>query len=303
MKLYYIYNINMVYLFVITSSILLALKGIFAKLAMQYGVSVDSIIFYRSVISLPILWIIALCVLGKSLFLVPKKDIFLLCISGVFGYYLGSKFDFSAIQIIGANISRLILFTFPIFVILINAVMNKKIPSFSLFVILFIVQIGLILTIYQHDMLLLGDDYIAGIMFSICAALTFSIYVIMTQKYAKILHSLIIVTYALTASTIAIIVDVLSIDYHIDNLIMPWQAFGWIMCIVIFSTIIPFLCFAESIKKIGANQSAIISALSPFATVIFAYVLINETMTMQQILGGCIIVAAISYLPRLKKNT
>ena len=45
---------------------------------------------------------------------------------GLFGYYLSSLFDFIGLQYISAGLERLILFLYPTFTVLINAVVFKE---------------------------------------------------------------------------------------------------------------------------------------------------------------------------------
>jgi drug/metabolite transporter (DMT)-like permease len=48
---------------------------------------------------------------------------------GLFGYYLASLFDFYGLQYISAGLERLILFTYPTLVLLIQAVAQRERPT------------------------------------------------------------------------------------------------------------------------------------------------------------------------------
>ena len=57
----------------------------------------------------------------------------------------------------------------------------------------------------------------------------------------------------------------------------------------VFSTALPLTLFAEAVKKIGANNSAIISTVSPVFTLVVAFIVLNENVALlKQILCAAI---------------
>ena len=134
--------------FVVFASFLLSMKGIFAKLAFAAGASVDASLLYRFGISVPLVWFFLayknkLYHLKKS----TKKDFILILILSFLGYYIGSKTDYTAVQLIGAGLSRMILFTYPVFVIILNSFIKRKIPNLTTIGTMLFCQLGVLLVL------------------------------------------------------------------------------------------------------------------------------------------------------------
>ena len=95
----------------IIASVLLSLKGIFAKLIYATGASVDATLFYRFAFSVPLV-LLFLFYKKKAGWLkqLDFKEWKFIALLSFLGYYLGSKTDYIALSLISAGISRLILF-------------------------------------------------------------------------------------------------------------------------------------------------------------------------------------------------
>jgi drug/metabolite transporter (DMT)-like permease len=70
----------------------------------------------------------------------------------------------------------------------------------------------------------------------------------------------------------------------------------------IFSTVLPTFMTAEALKRIGANQVAILGALGPVTTIFFGFVGLDEQMTWLQLLGTALVLAGV-VLVTLKPKT
>jgi drug/metabolite transporter (DMT)-like permease len=59
------------------------------------------------------------------------------------------------------------------------------------------------------------------------------------------------------------------------------------------STVMPIWSMAEGIKRIGANQVAMISAIGPVLTIFFGWLILNEAMTVAQLTGAGLVLAGV----------
>lgn len=293
----------MLYFFIILSAVMLSLKGVFAKLALNEGMSVDVILFYRYALAFPLAWLVAKIMLrSKPLLSMTRKELIIFGISSIISYYLGNKADFTAVDLLGASVSRLILYTYPAFVVLINAIMARKLPTKQQLLILGLVQIGLFFTVYQFGLDVSITSW-QGLIIGLGASLAFASYILTVQTYGQRIPSISIIAYAVTVGGLAsaldlIITSPLAFNQIIHEFYVAPKALAWIGCMAVFSTFVPLLIFAEAIKRIGGNESAIVSAVGPFITIIFAYFLLGETMELSQIAGGILIIYAIFLLSK-----
>ncbi len=58
----------------------------------------------------------------------------------------------------------------------------------------------------------------------------------------------------------------------------------------IFCTFMPLLLIAEGIKRIGASRFALLNTSGPVITLFLCYIILQETMTYQQIIGSMVII-------------
>ncbi|WP_346727589.1 DMT family transporter [Zestomonas insulae] len=116
-------------LFAVLAAAGFSLKAIFVKLAYAAGpVDAITLLALRMGIALPLfLWLIWLSADRNSPLTFPQGMRVLLL--GLLGYYLSSLFDFYGLENISAGLERLILFTYPTMVLLLQAVVVRERPS------------------------------------------------------------------------------------------------------------------------------------------------------------------------------
>ena len=116
------------FLIAFTGAILFSTKAVIVKKAFA-DVNADALtlLTLRMLFSLPFYLIAAFIISrGKSNKRMTAKEWLAIIILGISGYYLSSLLDFIGLQYISAGLERLILFLFPSFVVLINAIVLKE---------------------------------------------------------------------------------------------------------------------------------------------------------------------------------
>ena len=77
------------------------------------------------------------------------------------------------------------------------------------------------------------------------------------------------------------------------NLLTP-QHFPKVLIVAIVGNLLPYLLFSWSIKQVSAQRAVIIATLEPFIAALLAWMWFGQTLTLLQILGGLIIIIAIT---------
>src|SRR5882724_4181278 len=163
---------------------LFATKAIIVKLAYAEGVDAETLLAVRMILSLPVYLVIGMHALMPSrrgpFDHVNGRLILRAATIGALGYWLSSYLDFKGLELISAQFERLILFTYPFFVMLFGAVFFRqpiKLKSLAAFTISY----GGLLLLFLRDFSLLGDDAALGAGFVMAAGITFALY----QLFAK----------------------------------------------------------------------------------------------------------------------
>ena len=111
-----------------------ATKGIVIKLALAEGVDTITTLTWRMIVAVPIFVLVGLWGYRRKMATRPAGappllDARVLAQTlgvGVLGYYVSSYLDFQALEYISAQFDRLILLTYPFFVVLFGAIFFKR---------------------------------------------------------------------------------------------------------------------------------------------------------------------------------
>ena len=119
------------YVLAATGAFLFATKSIIIKLAYAEGVDAETLLALRMAMSLPFYLVIGLWgVWSERAAPAPavprRKAIIQAAFIGLLGYWFSSYADFKGLEYISAQFERLILFTYPLFVVLIGAAFFKQ---------------------------------------------------------------------------------------------------------------------------------------------------------------------------------
>ena len=72
------------------------------------------------------------------------------------------------------------------------------------------------------------------------------------------------------------------------------------------STILPVFIVAEALRRVGANQVALIGAVGPVTTLLLGTFGLGETMTRMELLGAALILGGVMIVtvkPEAKRQT
>lgn len=293
-------------LFAALSAILLSIKGIFYKILYSWGLAVDEILVLRFAFAVPLFWL-GLTVFQNKISKNKSRMNFkvgVLClVAGFFGYYLAPWFDLKSLTTIPANIQRILIFVYPAFVLLLNAVIKQKKPTRDEVISLVLTQLGLCLLIYRKGDSFIGlHDWMWGIIFGLLSALTFSFYILINQKTSRELDSVKFTTWAVSFAFVFCVAHELFFGRPSTLLQYPPKVYGLIGVVAFFCTFIPLILFSEAVRRIGGVKTSLISSVSPVFTSFFAFLILDEKMTALQVVGGVVVIASMTLIEIRKKN-
>ncbi|NQY74377.1 MAG: EamA family transporter [Candidatus Margulisbacteria bacterium] len=218
---------------------------------------------------------------------------------------MATLLDFHSLKLIDANINRLIVYTFPVYVLLLNSIIEKRLPKYKDMIVFASVQIFLFFVLGGIDLSLTFTDKL-GALLALLAAISYSIYIVINQQVGKKIGSVLFTTYAVLFSFVFINIHFFSVFKSENTLaFLSDKAFFIIVVMAIFCTFLPLLLISEGIKRIGAARFSIINASGPVVTILFAFVFLSETMTIQQMIGAVSVVGIlyISEKSKIKAST
>ncbi len=274
-----------------------SLLGVIAKLAYNESVTVEQMLFLRSVMCLIIFWVLAILMAKESrIRSVNRAEAGKALIAGIFGQFLVPFTGLMSINYIGASPAGLLFSVYPVFVIIIDSIIIKKLPSLRHVFVLIMTLIGIYLVMGGGSGENLLKQNFAGSMWGIASGLFSGIYVILNQRFTKKMDSISFMAYCIVGGLFFISIYVF-IFTDISFVGMKAKGIFYIAASAIIYSLSIWM-FSRSIKRIGATRTSLISNISPVLLVIFAYMILGEILTLLQLMGGAMVIAAILFLER-----
>lgn len=244
--------------------------------------------------------------LNKKKFPIPKRKeiipIFLLGFIGIIIYHIGLNYGE---QYVSPGAASLIIATIPIFtailsiIILKEKITSKKITGFflSLTGVVLISLLGTAETKIQIE-------YILGAIGVLIAAIVASLYTIAGKKMLE-KHSAVYLTfYAILFGSIGLIPFIPLSNQLLTSQVlkMSYQAWGALLFLGIFSTIIAYYIWYAALKIKNASEISIFLYAIPVLSTILSYFLVDQQVTIYFILGGILVLAGLYIVNTKKQN-
>jgi drug/metabolite transporter (DMT)-like permease len=285
------------YVLVALGSAMFSSKAIFIKLA--YVERYDSLLIlaWRMVFALPFFLVVGSVELarrkreGRPM---PRRGAVLGAIGiGLIGYYLAMVLDFAGLLYVTAQLERLALFTYPIFLIFLGAAFFGMRITSSVLVAAVITYVGLAV-VFVSDFSTGGGNVTLGTILVLGAAVSFALYQLMAKRYIGEMGSALFTSVALSAAAVTTLLHVFIARGHLDTS-MSAHYFMLAAGTGILATVLPSFFVNAGLAKIGAASTAIISNVSPLMTIYFAVVLLGEEFTLPHAIGTALVVGGVGY--------
>jgi drug/metabolite transporter (DMT)-like permease len=282
-------------------SVLFSSKAIIVKLGYR-DTSVDavSLLALRMIFSLPFFLSSAIFSSNRSSNVkFTRKQWWYIAACGLLGYYVSSLLDFLGLQYISAGMERLILFIYPTLVLLFSSIIfRQKIHTFQ-WVALAITYVGLSIAFISEVNLaeMQGENFLLGCTLVFFCSVTYALYIIGSGKMIAQVGSAKFNSYAMTFASIGVLIHFFTVS---DQSLLSFEpnVYGYSMLMAVFATVIPSYLIASGIKRIGADNAAIVGTIGPVSTIIQAYFFLAEPIHAWQIFGTLLIVAGVLWLSR-----
>ncbi len=261
--------------------------AIFARLAYADGMTPIPLLFLRfgiaSLCMLPVLLI-----KGTPL---PRGRVLLgLGLMGGIGYVGQALAYFTALTLIPAGLVALLLYLYPAIVTMLAVVVLKERISKWKVAALLIALGGMILTIGPA-----GGGQFLGVIFGLGAAFIYSIYILVGSRITKQVDA--IQSSAVVIISAAIVSGAL---VALRGPALPATVSGWasVVAIALLSTVLAIVTFFAGLARVGPTNASTLSTIEPAVTVVLAAVVLGETISPVQLLGGVLIIMAVLILAR-----
>ncbi|MFD2553526.1 EamA family transporter [Sphingobacterium tabacisoli] len=145
------------------------------------------------------------------------------------------------------------------------------------------------------------DFSLLGIALALSSAVLYCFYILFTSELGKGMHFLEKSALMTTGSTLAIFLMNCNSLYHSTHI--DGGLFQWGLFLAIFGTVIPPICFSVGMPKLGPGLSAILLTLELPAAILCAFLVLQEQISLLQLLGIILLFAGLIYINLFLKVT
>jgi drug/metabolite transporter (DMT)-like permease len=283
------------FLYAGSGAALFSTKAIFIKLAYMEQANAALMLALRMAISMPFFVGVGLYTVyqlrrdGKHL---PSLNMLMRAsLVGFIGYYISSQLDFAGLIYITAQLERLVLFTYPIFVMILGYFFFGARITWLSIVAALITYLGLVV-VFIGAVPTGGTNTYIGTALVLGCAITFALYQLLSKKIISAMGSVLFTSIALSASGLASIIHFMVVSRGFDfssSSRFFWLSFGT----AIIATVIPSFLVNAGLQRIGPQSTSMISTISPLITIALAVWILGEAFTYADALGSLMVIAGI----------
>ncbi|MGR9106663.1 MAG: DMT family transporter [Gammaproteobacteria bacterium] len=280
-------------LFVLLAAFGFSAKAILIKLAYSEGaVDAISLLALRMAMSLPFFLLVAVWTdRGNSRPAMAPGDWWAILALGMLGYYLASFLDFEGLRYISAGLERLILFLYPTLVVLFSALLARKRVHPAEAGALLLSYAGIALVVVEN----LGnrsEELWFGVGLVFTSAVFFACYIMGSGYMIPRFGSVRFTSYSMIVACFATGIH-FSLHPAARLIGLPLRIYGLAFGMALFSTVLPIFFMNAGIRRLGSGRASIISSAGPVATLILAYFLLGEALSVRQISGTVLVLLGV----------
>lgn len=279
------------YAFAMMGAILFSTKGIFIKLAYGHGVSTEMLISLRMLVALPVYLVILVVVLRREDRLRRALTLPIVATSmavGILGYYVSSYLDFLGLNFVTAQYERLVLFTYPFFVVLFGVwffgdrMVWRVVPAM-------LVSYAGLLVIFGWNMAVQPDGLVAGTLLVLGSAITFALYQHLAKRQMLVIGTALFTCIGMSTAGVCSIAQNLILAGPGSYLTLTPQIWAYGLALGIVGTVLPSFLMNAGMARIGARATSSTAAFGPLVTIVFAVFVLGEAFTLFHALGTALV--------------
>jgi drug/metabolite transporter (DMT)-like permease len=285
------------YLFAAAGAILFSIKAVAIKLAYQEHVDAETLLALRMILATPFYLAVGAWSLrdrAKSGRPLPAlRLVAAASATGLLGYWVASYLDFLGLEYVSAQIERLILFTYPIFVVIFGALFFRQRITARAAVAVAISYAGLAV-IFGQNAITGGRAGLIGAMLVLGAAVAFAFYQLFAKSLIGAVGPRLFTCISMLAAAVGAVAQFL-FTHPAADIAVSGRLWLISLFIAIGSTVLPTFLLNAALHRISAQANATIGTLSPVATIVLAWAILGETLAPIAWIGTALVIAGVGW--------
>ena len=281
---------------VLGSAVAFAVAPIFGKVAYAHGVDSYALLALRFGSAAVILWAIVLVQAARRGVDRPSWPTTLrVLLLGAVVLPAEVSLYFASLHHIGAGLAEVLLFLYPMWVVLITAVVLHH-PVSRVVALCSVGAVGgAALTVGA----VAGVDLV-GVLLAVGASIGFACYVVLSGRLVHGVGALLTTALVITGAAVTFTAAALATGAHGPTDLAGWAA---TLGLSVVGTVISFLFLTAGLARIPSTDASVISTVEPAVAVVLGVVLLGEPIGVVQVLGVGVVLASVAVLLRRTSGT
>lgn len=278
------------YAMVIASSALFGASSVVIKHTYSTGLSPIPVIIIQGLISSMVAW--GWVLLSKKSPRLPKGLWPWMAAQGAVGGFLTSVLFYTSLEVLGAALATLLLFTYPAFVVIYNTVFRKHRLTLPEKGALVMALVGILFCVDLPGVRL-GSVTALALLMALGSAVTNAFLSINGERLLAVLETPVVTAWSLSVSTLTMLVVYRPL-WLAEVSLSGYQILLVVGGALLF--VLPLVVYLTGLRRIGAGIASIISTAEIPFTLVLAWVFLQESLNVVQVLGGGLITLSVFVL-------
>lgn len=288
------------YLLVLLAATLWATLGvIYTVLARDSGLAAITVAALRAGLG-GLLLLAGLLVLRRNWLRINRRALRVVVLYGVFGVALFYASYVNAILSVGVAVAAVLLYTAPAWVALIawrflGEQLNRRHVAALL---LTLIGTALVAQVFRTGA---GQINLVGVLWGLLAGLTYGLWSVFNKVGVRHTNPWTLQCYGMLVGAVALLA--VQPPLALDNVTLAPQTVFWLLALTLGPTVGASVAYAAGVRTVPVSVASLVATLEPVLAALLAFIVLGETLSGGQLLGGALILLAVWLLrPRISRT-
>lgn len=279
-------------LYILIAAALWGCIGLFYKQLANIGFSQLQVVFLR-VFTAAVLMAIYMLIRDPSWFKIRFRDCWMFIGTGIISLAFFNYCYFSAMDELSVSVAATLLYTAPIFVMLISAVLFHEKMTVVKLIAVVLTFIGCILV---TGALTGGHITAVGMLYGLGSGIGYALYTIFSVYALRRYKTETITFYTFLFASVSVFLICRPLSMFNLFCAAPSTSTVYTLCIGLLACLLPYLLYTKGLSGVSAGQASIMATLEPVVATLVGCLIFQESMTLPKIMGIVLIVGSILFL-------
>lgn len=205
------------------------------------------------------------------------------------------------VKYISAGLGAIMGAIFPLWLVVIGLFFAREKNSTKAIIGLLLGFGGVCVIFYEHLQDFFIADFRFGIILSLIATWTWAFGTLYTKRQAVYFNPYFSLGLQMLISGIALFTFTNLTGNAISFTQIPWQSWAAIGYLVIFGSLIAFICYLYALQNLPTEQASIYAYINPMVAVLLGWIIFNEKLTVFIAIGGLVTILGVYLVNKASK--